>query len=120
MIDTVLDLLSSVPFPSIHFWRTAGIVAAAIGQTLFVLLYGTFPWWRNFLGRALFGKALAFMLLVDIAVAGRAFDWRYEDTTFVVLYWTLALGIWWQFFAFLRVKWEGRQDAVSGNPSPQR
>jgi hypothetical protein len=102
----------------IGFWRTAGIIAAAVGQTMFVLLYLTFPWWRNFLGRALFGKALAFALLVDLAVVGRMIDWPKEDVYFVVLYWVLAAGIWAQFIAFLRVRLNNRQDVVSGNRGP--
>lgn len=101
----------------LDFWRTAGIVAAGLGQTLFVLLYLTFPWWRNFLGRALFGKAVAFALLVDVAVAGRIWDWPGENTYFVVLYWVLTIGIWWQLIAFLRVRLAGNHDRVSGNPS---
>jgi hypothetical protein len=100
----------------ITFWRTAGIIFAAIGQTLFTVLYFTFPWYANFLGRALFFKAVAFMTLVDVAVAGRIWDWPYEDNIFVLLYWVLGLGIWYQFIAFLRVRLNNRQDAVSGNP----
>lgn len=101
---------------TIEFWRTTNIVIAAAGQTLFALLYATFPWWRNFLGRALFFKAVAFMLLVDIAVMGRIWDWPHEDATFVVLYGVLGVGIWVQLIAFLRVRLEGREDAVSGDP----
>lgn len=100
---------------SLEFWRTLGIIVAATGQTAFVLLYTTYPWWQRFLGRALFFKAMAFALLVDIAVAGRIWDWKYEDATFVILYWLLAFGIWVQFFAFLRVKLEHRENTVSGN-----
>lgn len=100
----------------VEFWRTVWILTAAVGQTLFVLLYATFPWWANFLGRALFFKAIAFALLVDVAVAGRVLDWRYEDATFVILYGVLATGIWVQCLAFFRVRLEGRHDSVSGNP----
>lgn len=101
---------------TIEFWRTAGILFTAIGQTFFTLLYLTFPWWANFLGRALFFKATAFMLLVDVAVAGRVWDWPYEDAMFVCLYWLVGLGVWYQASAFLRVRLQNRQDAVSGNP----
>jgi len=100
---------------SIEFWRTAGILFAAVGQTLFALLYVTFPWWKNFLGRALFFKAVVFMVLVDVAVAGRIWDWPHEDAIFVGLYWVLGLGIWVQVAAFARVKWQRREDTVSGN-----
>lgn len=93
----------------IDFWRTTAIISAAIGQTLFILLYVTFPWWRTFLGRALFYKALSFGVLLDVAVMGRMFDWKYEDATFVCLYFLLSTGIWVQFGAFIRVKATGRR-----------
>lgn len=99
----------------LDFWRTVTIIVAAVGQTMFALLYMTFPWWRNFLGRALFFKTCAFGALVDVAVVGRMWDWSGEDGTFVVLYGALAIGIWLQFIAFLRIRMEGRQDSVSGN-----
>lgn len=100
----------------IDFWRTAGIIFTAVGQTAFVLSYLLWPWWKNFLGRALFFKAIAFAVLVDVAVIGRMIDWRYEDATFVALYWVLGFGVWFQFFSFLRVRLQHRQGAVSGNP----
>lgn len=101
---------------NLDFWRTAGLALAAVGQTAFVLLYLTFPWWRQFLGRALFFKAAALALLTDVAIAGRIYDWPREEETFIVLYWVLALGIWAQFFAFLVIRLRHRQDrAVSGN-----
>lgn len=100
----------------IDFWRTAALLAAAIGQTAFVVLYAFFPWWEKFLGRALFFKAFALGLLADVAIFGRLTDWRYEDETFVAMYALLALGIWVQFFAFLRVRLAHRQaSVVSGN-----
>lgn len=94
---------------NLEMWRTITIVTAAIGQTMFVLLYMTFPWWKAFLGRALFFKACAFGILLDVAVVGRLVDWSNEDGTFVVLYGVLAVGIWAQFFAFLRTKRKGRR-----------
>lgn len=106
-INTVTD---------IELWRTINIAGAALGQTLFVALYMTFPWWRAFLGRALFFKAVAFALLVDVAVAGRIWDWPNEDATFVVLYGIVGVGIWCQLFAFAKVKWDAHiNDPVSGN-----
>lgn len=105
--------------PSIEFWRTAGIIFTAVGQTAFVILYLLWPWWKNFLGRALFFKAVAFALLVDVAVVGRVVDWKYEEQTFVFLYWVLGIGVWFQFFAFLRVRVQHREAAVSGNEDDQ-
>lgn len=102
------------------FWRLATITTAAVGQTLFVILYATFPWWRTFMGRALFLKAVAFALLVDIAIVGSLIDWKGEDVTFVTLYGALAVGIWGQLLAFAHVRFNGRQAEVSGNPRPEQ
>jgi hypothetical protein len=111
---------------SVEFWRTLAICVAAVGQTAFVLLYVTFPWWDSFLGRALFFKSLALCALVDVAVVGRVYDWRYEDQTFVGLYSLMALGILAQLSAFIRVRYrnnvgkqfpdkiEGHQTSASG------
>lgn len=87
-----------------NFWRTVTIITAAIGQTLFVALYLTWPWWKEFLGRALFTKAVSLGALLDVAVIGRLTDWPKEDFTFVTLYGLVALGIWIQLIAFLRVR----------------
>lgn len=94
----------------LDWWRTATIATAAVGQTLFVLLYATFPWYRTFLGRALFIKALTFVLLIDVAVAGRVWDWKYEEAWIVVLYGLTAFGIWAQLIAFIRQKTAHHQE----------
>lgn len=88
----------------LNFWRTVAIITAAIGQTAFVILYMTSPWWKNFLGRALFGMALALLLIVDFAAISRIFQFGGADKVFAILYGVLATGIWMQFFAFLRVR----------------
>lgn len=99
-------------YNSIEFWRTVTIISAAIGQTCFTVLYVLFPWWKSFLGRALFFKASSFMILLDVAVLGRALDWSAEDLTFVGLYALVAAGVWAQFFAFLRIRLRGRNQQV--------
>lgn len=95
--------------------RTTALGAMAVGQTAFVLLYLTFPWWRKFLGRMLFFKATAFAILLDTYMAYRVFDFPNPDKVFTALYFLLAAGIWAQFFAFLSVRLHGRQAKVSGN-----
>lgn len=89
-------------FADLELWRTILIVFAAVGQTLFVSFYLTLPWWRTFLGRALFVKATSLVLLLDIAVVGRTIDWTHEDLTFVILYGLMGLGIWTQLVAFVK------------------
>lgn len=86
----------------IDTWRTVAITSAAVGQTLFVGFYCTLTWWRTFLGKALFSKALVFAVLLDIAVAGRVWDWPHEDGTIVACYTLVSAGIWLQFAAFVR------------------
>ena len=93
---------------SLDFWRTLTLGSAALGQTAFILLYLTFPWWRTFLGRALFYKALALTAILDLFVISRIWHFVGTDTLFVVFYGALAIGIWWQTFAFIVVKAKGR------------
>lgn len=91
-----------------EFWRTLLLGVAGVGQTLFVILYMTFSWWQSFLGRALFYKSLILCITLDVGVLARILGLTDLDWFFVVLYACFALGIWWQFLAFLRVKRAGR------------
>lgn len=84
-------------------WRSSALVIAAVGQTLFVMFYMCWPWWNDFLGRALFFKAIAMMLLMDIGLLAREFHLPYEDGIFTALYVLFTLGVWVQFIAFTRV-----------------
>lgn len=95
-------------------WRTHAITAAAVGQTIFVLLYALWPWYKNFLGRSLFFKSLALMLLLDLGVTFRNIDWVYEDLVFTILYTTFAVGVWVQVIAFLRVKYREEPPPIWG------
>lgn len=88
----------------LDFWRTFMLGAVAVGQTTFAALYATFPWWKTFLGRALFYKAITLALLSDVFILSRLFDFGDLDVLFVVLYGLLALGVWFQFFAFLSIR----------------
>lgn len=87
----------------LYDYRLLPLLVAALGQAVFVLLYVAFPWWKTFLGRALFFKAFAFASLLAVVSCGVAFDWAHEQTTFLVLYCALAVGIWYQVFAFIWV-----------------
>lgn len=93
----------------IETWRTVAIGAMAVGQTLFAALYLTFPWWKTFLGRSLFVKALVFALLLDVLFLARMWDWGYELETLLTLYVLLAVAIWGQLFAYIRVWMETRE-----------
>ena len=85
----------------LEWWKVITIVSAGVGQSLFVMLYLTFPWYRTFLGRALFIKAFLFALMIDVAVAGLVWDWEHEEATLVTMYGATAFGIWAQFTAFV-------------------
>lgn len=81
-------------------WYAIVVVVSAVGQTLFVLLYATFPWYQTFLGRALFIKALTLMLMLDVVFSRVVWDVPRSDTFVVVLFGLTAFGIWAQFIAF--------------------
>lgn len=100
---------------SLDFWRTLTLGSVAVGQTAFTLLYFTYPWWKSFLGRALFFKAVALAVLVDAYMLFRVLPFNNADRVFVTLYAFLAFGVWFQFFAFLKVKLQHRDSRVSGN-----
>lgn len=101
--------------PDLDAWRTITITTAAVGQTLFTLLYLMMPWWRSFLGRALFFKAVTFMVLVDMAMLSQVWEFGNRDAVFVWLYAFLALGIWAQTLAFVIVRLKGREPFVRGD-----
>lgn len=107
----------------VHDWnayRTVALCAAALGQTMFVLLYATFPWYKTFLGRSLFGKAVALLVIMDFAALSRLFDFGANDVVFTLMYGSLAIGVWWQFHSFLRVRVDGHHDQNTGRVSGNR
>lgn len=89
--------------------RTVALGVVSLGQTLFVILYATFPWYKTFLGRALFYKAVTLAVLTDVFIVSRLVEIPHADIVFVALYLFLGYGVWWQFLAFLKVRREGRQ-----------
>lgn len=88
---------------SLETWRTVTLWAVGTGQTAFVLLYLSFPWWRSLTGRALFVKAVGLAVLVDVLLINRMAPIPHSDVLFTSLYVILAFGVWAQFFAFLQV-----------------
>lgn len=95
--------------------RAIMLAACAVVQTLFVLLYFSFPWYKTFLGRALFGKSLVLAVILDSFIVLRYLGLTSMDTVFVGLYTALFLAIFAQLVAFAKVRLEGRADEVSGN-----
>lgn len=88
---------------SMDLWRTIMLGVAALGQCFFILLYMTFPWWRSYLGRALFSRALMLTVLMTFAWLGRVYNFGRDDLAFIVLYTLLAAGIWFEFSAFATI-----------------
>lgn len=103
----------------IDLWRTLALFVVAVGQTCFVLLYTTFPWYKSFVGRALFYKALMLALITDTFIVVRFFGFENTDVLFLSLYSMLGIGVWWQFFAFLSVRRAGKQNQRNPN-SPHK
>lgn len=101
----LLAILPSIDLvPTSEQTRGAALIAAAVGQTAFVILYAFFPWWANFVGRALFVKGVSLAALLDLGLLARVQHWPYEDAVFTALYLLMAIGVWSQFIAFLRVR----------------
>lgn len=76
------------------------IIFAAVGQTLFVVVYMTFPWYQTFLGKALFFGAATLSLLLDTIVIRRVMELPTSDGWILALYWLMGLGVWAQLIAF--------------------
>lgn len=89
---------------SLEDWRTVLLGFAGLGQTFFVLLYLTFPWFDSLLGKALFSKAVTLAVLLDVGVAARVLGFTQFNWFWILLYVALAVTIWMQFFAFVEVK----------------
>lgn len=93
---------------------------AAPAQTAFVVGFGlSTRWWKSLLGRALFTKALALALLLDLTVFADQFGYDYphrEEITTGVLC-LVVVGSWMQLFAFgvekARRRLHGGQDRFS-------
>lgn len=90
--------------PDTDFWRTGGLGLAVLGQFGFILLYASFPWWRTFLGKALFFKASTLGSICVVALLSRLDLLTYPDQTFTAMYWLLAVGVWAEFLALMRTK----------------
>lgn len=85
-------------------WVNAGWVAlwvAAVVQTMFVVLYGVGPWWRHFVGRALFTKSLALCLVLWLTVVNYYLTYPGQLQVTVCATWLVALAIVFQFAALV-------------------
>ena len=75
---------------------------AAFGQTVFVILWATRPWYRTLIGRALMTKGLALTLVLWFWIVGFYFpDHPHRDELRDGLLAAMAVGIWAQVVAFV-------------------
>lgn len=93
------------------FWRQSAVLVAAVGQTLFIVIYGFVRWWKDYVGRALFFKSATLAIFLDttsvyILIKRAGYD---TDLVVAVLYWLVAIACWVQLMALLRVKHESRR-----------
>lgn len=73
---------------------------AAAGQTLFMLMWMTLPWWRAWVGRALMVKSVAMGLFLVSAVVHHHVDtYAWEPVVVLLLFAGVTLGIWSQVLA---------------------
>lgn len=87
-------------------WAVLLVEVAAPAQTAFLLIYGSgiwSKWWRSLIGRALFTKALALALLLDLTVFAELFgyDYPYHEQTTLMVVALIAVGSWLQLIALL-------------------
>lgn len=55
------------------------LVVATFAQTLFILVYGTRPWWRARVGRALFLKSASLCLVLWLTLIGAFYTYAHQD-----------------------------------------
>lgn len=99
---------------SLLAWTLRLYTAAAIGQTLFVALWATLPWWRTVVGRALMVKSFALMVVLDWAlVTYHLGPFAHQESISVVLFGLVVVGIWSQVAAIGHEMWLARRERRS-------
>jgi hypothetical protein len=92
-------------------WTRRLVYAAAVGQTLFVVLWATLPFYRTWVGRALMIKSLSLMIYLDwaVAVINGWVPESHRQNIAVVLFGLITVGIWSQLVAILVEMMRGRR-----------
>jgi hypothetical protein len=91
-------------------WYAVSVVfmyLIAIPANGFPIIYGTFfPWFKSWLGRALFTKAIGIALLVDTAVLYQLLGDDYPGRGLIrfIAFGTVLIGIYLQFFVVVYLK----------------
>lgn len=93
------------------------IFAVATAQSAFIVIYGIWsPWWRTWLGRAVFTKGLGLALLADLALAHNLLGEEYpgRDVIRLTIFTLLAVGAWLQLAVLISEKRKPRRDRPDG------
>lgn len=79
----------------------AALVIATAAQTLFVLIYGTRPWWRARVGRALFLKSAVLCLLLWLTIVNTFVTYPGEEPVAAIALIATAAAIVYQLVALV-------------------
>ncbi|GAW54755.1 putative phage holin [Nocardioides sp. PD653] len=108
----------------IAFWPIAPLLLAALPQTLFAVQYAVRPfgagqWWRDRVGRALFNKATALAIVLDLLTM-HVFSAGWPQWSFAapeggfaiaetIGYWYVFAAVVYQYGALVRQRHEDRE-----------
>lgn len=79
------------------------VAVAAVGQTLFVIIYLFRPWWRSLVGRAVFFDKLTMALFIDAICLRVLFPGIVSREVAITFYAIAAVAIWFQLFTLIRI-----------------
>lgn len=104
--------MTSPAFQRVDVWLVHGML---VGQTTFVAIWATLPWWRLWVGRALMLKSFALDLLIAAAVANywlvtELGPYPGMDIITMTTHILILLGIWSQVFAIAHEIRSARRD----------
>lgn len=86
---------------------------AALGQTLFVLLYTTLPWWRSATGRALFLSSTTLALVLDTIIVQIILERDFPGWLFITLFSFVTAAAWYQLITLTVVRLRAKKNEVS-------
>ena len=70
------------------------LVIGASAQTLFIIIYGTRPWWKHYVGKALFFKSLTLCIALWLSFSNIVLDpYPYQLEIAVASIWLVTISI---------------------------
>lgn len=82
-------------------WSLVFLAIATIVQTLFVVIYGTRPWWRARVGRALMLKSTALCVVLWLSLVNSFYIYENEEPIGAAAILAVAVAIVYQFVVLL-------------------